>query len=563
MLNQSLRLHTERRHPPLARQRAGGNSFTIARHRTRLVSVLGAGLCLALAACGDSKQIGDAGFVNGFIGGVAADEPRAAIVGRDILSRGGTAADAATAMFFTLTVTKPSMASLGAVGGCVYYAAKPKEFMAYDFMPPASTPSTSGRPKVAPPAAVRGMAAMQARYGRMPWAELVGPAEALARFGHAVSRSLAADIDARAGELAKSPSMVAIFGRAGGGFVKEGDQIQQLELAATLSQVRQRGAGALFSGALARRYADAVATIGGDLPLAALRAYTPRALPALERPAGDHVIAFLPMANSNGPQQARLWRLLAENRALPRANRDERLHVIAEASVAAHADFAAWARRPGADLETMDDSAVNSVEHRFSAFNSKKAQPLSAWLGGIKPIPSEVSGTSVVAVDSQGNAAACGFTLFRVFGAGRMLPGIGAPPALTPPLGVLAGAVGPFVVGNKHTGNFFLALAGSGAGSSTTLVTIATELLLGDEQINPAIGAPRFSRSGGAATVIVEKDVGQSARAALQARGYSVEEGPSIGLVNGAYCPKGLPRDNEFCDIRTDWRGNGLAASAR
>ena len=46
------------------------------------------------------------------------------------------------------------------------------------------------------------------------------------------------------------------------------------------------------------------------------------------------------MSNSNGPQQARLWQILAENRALPRADRDERLHVIAEASVAAHADFA-------------------------------------------------------------------------------------------------------------------------------------------------------------------------------------------------------------------------------
>lgn len=551
MLNPSLRVPHIPRHPASARQ------------RTVRLSLTALAASLALSACGESKKVGDPGFIAGFVGGVAADEPRAALVGRDILSRGGSAADAATAMFFTLTVTKPSMASLGAVGGCVHFAAQSKEFLAYDFMPKPAQRGPSGKPKIAPPAAVRGMAAMQARYGEMPWAELVGPAEALARFGHAVSRSLATDIEARAGELAKSPSMVAIFGRPGGGFVKEGDQIQQLELSAALSNIRQRGAGAIFSGPLARQYADAVTAIGGDLPLETLRAYTPRAIPAIERSARDHVIAFLPMANSNGPQQARLWQILAENRALPRADRDERLHVIAEASVAAHADYAAWAAQPGSDLAVLDDAALASVENRFKAFNPNKAQPISAWLQGVKPIPSEASGTSVVAVDSRGNAAACGFTLYRTFGAGRMLPGIGAPPALLPPPGVLSGSVGPLVIGNKNTGNFFLALAGAGAGSSTTVVTVATEIMLGDAQINPAIGAPRFSRSGGAATVTVEKDVGEAARAALKARGYKVEPSGSIGLVNGAYCPRGLPRDEEFCDIRTDWRGNGLAATAR
>jgi hypothetical protein len=103
-----------------------------------------------------------------------------------------------------------------------------------------------GRPLVAPPAAVRGMAALHARYGILPWAETVGPAEALARFGHAVSRSLAEDIARAADELAQDSGMRAVFGRPGGGFVQEGDQIEQLELAAALSQIRQRGAGAIF-----------------------------------------------------------------------------------------------------------------------------------------------------------------------------------------------------------------------------------------------------------------------------------------------------------------------------
>ena len=49
----------------------------------------------------------------------------------------------------------------------------------------------------------------------------------------------------------------------------------------------------------------------------------------------------------------------------------------------------------------------------------------------------------------------------------------------------------------------------------------------------------------------------------MKARGYKIEDGGSIGRINGAYCPRGLPANQEFCDIRTDWRGNGLAATAR
>ena len=89
-----------------------------------------AGLLLfGAAGCDTLKQnllssgpaVGTPGYVAGFLGGVVADEPRAALVGRDVLSAGGNAADAAVAVAFAMAVTLPSRAGLGGGGVCVAY----------------------------------------------------------------------------------------------------------------------------------------------------------------------------------------------------------------------------------------------------------------------------------------------------------------------------------------------------------------------------------------------------------------------------------------------------------
>ena len=61
---------------------------------------------LALSGCGsDAPQKGQIGFISEDFGGVVSDEPRSALIGRDILSAGGNAVDAAVAVYFALSVT--------------------------------------------------------------------------------------------------------------------------------------------------------------------------------------------------------------------------------------------------------------------------------------------------------------------------------------------------------------------------------------------------------------------------------------------------------------------------
>ena len=86
---------------------------------------------------GSSVPAGQAGHLRGFLGNVASEEPRATQVARDILSAGGSAADAAVAAGFTLAVTLPSRAGLGGGGACLAYDPRRNEVEAFLFQPGA------------------------------------------------------------------------------------------------------------------------------------------------------------------------------------------------------------------------------------------------------------------------------------------------------------------------------------------------------------------------------------------------------------------------------------------
>lgn len=271
--------------------------------RTSL-TILAAALATALGACSGNKAVrGDVGFIEGFFGAVVADEPRAAEAGRDVLTSGGSAADAAVAMYFTMAATLPSAASLGSGGVCLIHDARKRSVEAIVFPLVPAAGSTRGY-DVAVPMAARGMALLHARHGRAPWELLVANGERLARFGAPVSRALSRDLQAGARLIGADPVARRIYDKGGGVAVTEGDLFRQDDLGATLGIIRARGGGDLYQGPLARQLSTAVQQAGGGLTLANLRDAVPRVVQPLQVRFGAHTASFAPTPFSGGQAAA-------------------------------------------------------------------------------------------------------------------------------------------------------------------------------------------------------------------------------------------------------------------
>jgi gamma-glutamyltranspeptidase/glutathione hydrolase len=235
-----------------------------------------------LGACGffggdSASSSGQAGPVENVFGYAVADEPQAAVAARRILSLGGNAADAAAAAGFALAVTLPSRAALGGGGACVIKmpaadgSAQPAVTLLF---PPGAPAASGGARPAAVPTLARGLLALQARYGVLPYPAVIVPAERLAGSAK-LSPALAADLQIVGPALLADPAAAAIFGAAGGGVLPAGAPFSQPDLAATLETIRAQGVQGFYAGDLAAQFLAAANQAGAALSPADFSAALP------------------------------------------------------------------------------------------------------------------------------------------------------------------------------------------------------------------------------------------------------------------------------------------------
>lgn len=517
----------------------------------------------------DESKRGTIGFVEGFLGGVVADEPRAALIGRDVLSSGGTAADAAVAVSLALSVTMPSSAGLGGGGICLVHDAKSKVNETLDFLPGVSRAAGASSPAAVIPGHVRGLAVLQAKYGRMQWAQLVAPAEKLARFGERVSRALARDLRQASPNLQSNPEFRKIFAAGKGeGLIGEGEILKQLDVSAVLGRLRLRGAGDFYAGLLARQFVQAVAGAGGSLSLADLRNYTPRWRPTLKVPYIKETNFHFPTPpGPSGVLAAQMMSVMTKSGAWEKASPSTRAHLMAEATGRPMADRGAWLQGDGSaggDPERL--ISEKNVERLMTGFRPDRHVAWTVASGAPADDPADGTGTGFVVTDRQGSAVACALTLNKSFGTGQVAGGLGillsAPPG---PGGRGPDALAPMLlIADFHSVFYAAAVASGGAAAPGALVNVATRTFLGrkDENLARALSEKRIDNVGIPDVTFYEQGLDGELLKSLAAMGHQVRPTSGLGLVNVIFCPTGIPnKEGVSCAAMTDPRGFGLGAS--
>jgi gamma-glutamyltranspeptidase/glutathione hydrolase len=546
----------------------GSHSLPEGSGRRRRRQTVALALALALAGCAKENEAdrGKIGFVKGFIGGVAADVPRAAVIGREILSSGGNAADAAVATYFALAVTMPSSASLGGGGICLVHDWKRKTTEALDFLSvaPARVPEASTRPN-AVPGNPRGFFALHAKYGRLRWQQVVAPAANLARFGEPVSRAFAHEIAKVERPLLDDAEMRRVFGRPGGrSLVREGDFLIQVDLAGVLGQMGAEGPGDFYSGQTARRLVEAALKAGGSLGIEDLRSYKPEWRDTIKVPTRTWTAHFAPPPAAAGAVEAAMWTLLTQVKSFDNASEDEKPHLFVEAALRAFADRGQWLKDGGLAKRLGELASPERVARLMASYRADRHVPADALVPAPVPFPENPAATGFAVVDRESSAVACALTMNNLFGTGRVAPGTGIIFATLPgEAGRGPTSLGPMMIVNHHTNEFFLAAAAAGGVvAPTALMNVAARAVIENRPLEDALAAKRLHHGGHPDLVYYEQGLADSVIRALKGRGHQVSATDSLGLVNIVYCARGLPPNPESCSVGSDPRGYGLATSA-
>ena len=478
-------------------------------------------------------------MVRGRRGAVSAAHPLAVAAGQDMLSAGGTAADAAIAAQAVLCVVMPNNCGLGGdMLALVHRPGGEQWGLNGTGAAPANLERVShdGANSITVPGLVDAWCSLSEREGRLPLAQALEPAIWLARCGITVSPALAQTFVAQRARLQRGgASGWSLFDQGTGALV------QQPELAATLDSIAASRGRAFYDGAGARAIVRAVQGLGGALSATDLASHASViARPVESRWNGIHLATQPPMSQG-----------VLLNMALEGLGRLGEFPVTLDDHVAIELTEAAFAFRS----DVGQGSALLKQElaidlHRASHRGGPRAYLHTA---GVATADDEgrVISSLVSVFDDFGSCVfvpELGFTLNNR--AGGFTEGANAAAPGKRPVHTLA----PILV---TTGQGVLALATPGAdGQVQTLLQVLVGVYREGLELGEAIARPRW-RSENGALLIEQNHPGIAGLAALGHRVRPLPQGDNrFGAVVCAGYLDGQPL------AAADWRRETAAGVA-
>ncbi len=375
-------------------------------------------------------------------GMVVSVSPPASDVGRDVLKAGGTAVDAAMATAFALAVTWPEAGNIGGGGFMMVWPGKSVAPMCVDYRETAPAAATADmfvnddKPfthrMVGTPGTVRGLALAHQKYGKLPWRDLVLPAEKLAREGFAIDAGLAKSLN---GVLKTSPEkdfpeLRRVFGPPKGQAEwQAGDRLTQADLGKTLARLADEGPDAFYRGVIAEQLAAEMKLGGGLITVNDLAAYQAKVRETIRGTYRGHEIYGAPPPSGGGIVLVEMLNIL-ENFELKQPEKGlawsaETMHLAIEAMRRAYRDRAEFLGDP--DFTKIPPGLISKEHARKWAdgIDRARATPSEALAGDIKLAAESQSTTHFSVVDASGMAVSNTYTLEYSFGSRVVVRGAG------------------------------------------------------------------------------------------------------------------------------------------
>lgn len=495
-------------------------------------------------------------------GVVAGDDHAAVSAGAGVLSNGGSAADAAVAIGFAMSVTSPSRVGLGGGGLCLAGGGKSGRVQVLDFLPAAATSegSHTDRP-TAIPTFVRGMAALHARHGVLSWRDLIAPSRTFARDGVITTKMFAEDLAKYSVPLFADPISRNIFSNRKGKPFAIGERLTQLDLNSTLSTIYGRGAGEFYNGILAARLIEATKSAGGSLGAEELRNFLPRWRDAVSVQIGDNVFHAPPPPASAGVVAVQMLQLALAGKNEAEATPSGYGHLFLEAAKRSLTDRQKWLGSDfGASAQVQRRLSAGHAKSLMGSFSAGKASSVGK---SSTAVPELDAAASFVVADGSGLVVACSLTMYHPFGTGRTAPGLGFFLAPAPgkkgrnPL-----SLGPVVVTNASNNSVRFAFSSSGgAMAATSMASVMFNSIVAKKDLRTALSDARLHYGSGSNEIVIEDREAKDRLVALISLGHKARRLPKIGRVNGIVCPDGLSSGRPSCDVEADPRGGGHAAT--
>jgi gamma-glutamyltranspeptidase/glutathione hydrolase len=367
---------------------------------------------------------------------VAAPDRYGADTAAEILRAGGSAADAAVAIAFTLAVTYPEAGNLGGGGlAALFFNGKPYFLDYRECAPDSATPgmylnaageivpeaTTVGASAAGVPGTVAGLWELHRRFGKLSWRADIAPAIRYARDGFQVDRQL---VERRDHWVAQHPGRTNFLGYFSA--LTTGTTFRQPELELTLKRIATFGLRGFYAGRTAKLIVDEMTRSHGYITRADLAAYHALWRDPLEGDWAGYRVITAPPPSAGGI--ALLSLLAMKSDLAPKfigltLNSPQYVHLLAEIEKRVFADRASYLGDPDfAPAPVAQLLEPGYLLRRAAEVNAERPTPTAE----VKPGLTEHHDTTHFSIiDRWGNAVSNTFTLNDYFGSGQVVSGAG------------------------------------------------------------------------------------------------------------------------------------------